>query len=914
MRAVTYTGRRYRSLIFVLSLVSFVSAGCSKPAPTTEQVLSRANDALAAGQFEKAEKDYREVLRLTPTNPVALRQLGIIYFDQGQLIQAHPLLKRATELQPDDLELQLKLGQTALAFGQLPEARDLGQQVLTKKPGDETALLLLVDTAVAPEEIKETQKLIESQRDGDQDRASYHLALGLLDARQSNEARAENQFKAAIELDPKSSAAYSALGRLYWSQNDLKAADEAMKTAADLGSMRSAIQMRYVDFKLRQGALREAKGILEGINTKFPDYLPARVALMKIVCAEQADENCAARVQGVLAQDPINFDAQFQDSVLKLVKGDTAQAMVQFENLTNAYRGRPKLLYQLAVAYLAFAGRASPAEARDALDKAAHRLNEAIKLDPRYSEAILTYAELQIRSGNAPVVIESLVQLVEEQPQIAEAHYLLAAAYRRVEKESEALAVLQRMTKLFPKDPQPPFGAGSILLAQGKKAEARQEFEKSAEISPDYLPATEAIVELALSEKQYAAAMDRVQRLIEKNATLAQLWGLRGKIQWAQEDATHAEADLLKAIALDPKFEPAYLFLAEVYASSNRPDKAVETLNGFVEKSEKSKTIPALLQLARVYEQVKNFPAARDAYEKLLTVSGSSITALNNLALIYAEHLGQLDAAYEFAKKAREAAPNEPSVADTLGWILFKKGDYANARRLLQEGAGKLPDRPELQFHLGMAHYMLGDEVSARVAMQKSVDSALNFAGKDEARQRLGLLAMDAGTAGARTELQDFLRRWPNDPLALTRLAQVQLRDGAADQAVKTFEKIVADNPLYRPALRQLALLYGERSADDSKAYELVLKARQEFPDDVDIAKTLGILSYRHGYYPRSLELLKEAVAKRRDDPELFYYFGEANRSLRLWGECKGALERALALKLSPKLVGSAKQALIECS
>ena len=40
----------------------------------------------------------------------------------------------------------------------------------------------------------------------------------------------------------------------------------------------------------------------------------------------------------------------------------------------------------------------------------------------------------------------------------------------------------------------------------------------------------------------------RVQQLIEKNGTLAQLWGLRGKIYWAQQDATHAEADLLKAI------------------------------------------------------------------------------------------------------------------------------------------------------------------------------------------------------------------------------------------------------------------------------------------------------------------------------------------------------------------------------
>ena len=391
------------------------------------------------------------------------------------------------------------------------------------------------------------------------------------------------------------------------------------------------MQLRYVDFKLRTGALAEAKAILEDIN-KQASRLPASPRLPdENRLRGTSDEDCAARVQDILAQDPINFDAVFQDSILNLTKGDTAKAIKQLEYLNNAYRERPKLLYQLAVAYLAFAGRASPVDARDAVDKAASRLSEAIKLDPRFAEAILMYAELQIRSGNAAVVIDSLVQLIKEQPQIAEAHYLLAAAYRAVQKENEALAVLRQMAELFPKNPQPPFGAGSILLAQGQRAEARKEFERSVEISPDYLPATEALVNLDLSEKQYAAAMDRVQKQIEKNATLAQLWGLRAKIYLAQQDFTHAEADLLKAIELDPKLEPAYLLLAQLYVSSNRQDQAIAKLNGFVEKN---KTVPALLQLARIHEQVKNFPAARDAYEKLLTVSANYAPALNNLAVL----------------------------------------------------------------------------------------------------------------------------------------------------------------------------------------------------------------------------------------------------------------------------------------
>ena len=58
------------------------------------ELLSRADAAFAAGQWDKAEKEYRKVLRLAPEDPTALRQLGRIYVDQGQILQAYPMLKK----------------------------------------------------------------------------------------------------------------------------------------------------------------------------------------------------------------------------------------------------------------------------------------------------------------------------------------------------------------------------------------------------------------------------------------------------------------------------------------------------------------------------------------------------------------------------------------------------------------------------------------------------------------------------------------------------------------------------------------------------------------------------------------------------------------------------------------------------
>jgi tetratricopeptide (TPR) repeat protein len=911
-------GCRYNGLIFGLCLAALTSAGCSKHEPTKEELMSRAEAAFAAGQWDKAELDYRKVVSLAPEDVAALRQLGSIYLAQGQVVQAYPLLKKGAELQPDDADIQLKLAQIYLAGRDYTQARDAAAQILEKQPDNDQALLLLADASRSPDDIADTRKRIQSLREKGQDRASYHLAVASLDLGQNEQPRALSEVKTAINLDPKSIEAHAALASLYWSRNDLKEADQAFKTAVELSPPRSPARMRYVDFLIRTGAGAEAKKILEETNQKLPDYLPPRVVLMKMACAENQEDDCVARVKNVLSQDSINYDALYQDGILNLKKGDALAAIRDFEYLSNAYRQNPVVRYQLALAYLLYSNSKdlSAENRRKAVEGAESRLNEAVALQPQFAQAAMVLAELKLRKGNPAAAVELLEPVTKEQPQVPQAQYLLATAYLMHQKTDQALAIYRSMTESFPNDLRPSFLMGSVLLAQGKQADARKAFEKANEISPDYLPAVERLVDLDLADKQYAAATDRVQKVIDKDPKVAQAWALRGKIYLAQRDFAHAEPDLSKAIDLDPKLEPAYQLLSQLYVASNRQEEAITKLTEFVEKNKGAPAAaPALMQLGMINEQMKHFEAARDAYEKLLAIAPNFAPALNNLALLYSDRFGQLDKAYDLATKAKEAT-NEPHIVDTLGWILFKRGDYTDALPLLQDSAAKLPNLPEIQYHLGMTQYMLGDEGAARVALQKAVDAPADFPAKDEARRRLNLLASPAGTANTtgRAELENYLRESPNDPVALTRLAEVQQREGDTDQAITSYEKVIADNPSYAPAMRQLALLYGQLSTDSPKAYELVTKAHQAFPDDAVIAKTLGILSYRRGFYPQSVELLKEAAAKRKDDPEILYYLGEVHRQLKDYTECKGELERALSLNLSPGLASDAKSALGECT
>jgi tetratricopeptide (TPR) repeat protein len=900
-------------LFLALSLIGILSVGCAKEEETKEARLERANQAFAALAYDKAEKEYRDVLRLDGNDPVAQRQLALLYFEQGQLLQSYPLLKKVAEAEPDNSDIQIKLGRALIFARESAPSRELALQVLEKHPGHEQALLLLADTALTPQEIEETQKQIEQLRAKDQDRAGYHIATGALYLRQNALPEAEREFTAAANLDAKLSDAHAGLGTVYWKQNDLKRADEELKASADLAPKNLSARLRYADFKLRTGATAEAKQILEEISQKTPSYLPARVGLMKFACAERQTEDCTARAQSILAQDSTNYDALYQDGLANVAKGDAAKAIREFEYLSNTYNQNFQVRYQLAIAYLLYAKTASEVNSRNAVEAAENSLTTAIKINPQFDPAILLLAELKLRKGNPAAAADLLLPVTQNRPQNAQAHNLLAAAYLAQQRTDQALAVYRQMTELFPQDPQPFFLTGSILLAQRKQSDARAAFEKALAISPGYMPAVEKLVDLNLVESKFDAALDLVQKQIDQNPKLAQAWAVRGKIKLAQRDFAQAEADVLKAIELDPKLEPAYLLLGQLYVASNRPEQAIEKLKAFTEKNQ---DIPTLMQLGLIQQSLKRFPEAAETYEKLLKINPKFAPALNNLAELYAEQLGKLDAAYDLAKKAREAAPNEPHMADTLGWILYKRGEYSNALRLLQESTARLPDNPEIHFHLGMAAYMVGDEEAARTALQKAASAAADFPGKEDARRRLNILAIDTAAAdsSSRTQLEGYLRDQPNDPVALFRLAAIQQRDGATDQSVKTYEKIVDVDPLFAPAIRRLALLYGQRATDDAKSYELLTKARQAYPGDPEVAKALGIINYRRGLYPQSAELLKEASAKLKDDPELLFYIGEVQHQLKQWSECKETLQRALDLKLPPGLAEEARRALADCS
>jgi tetratricopeptide (TPR) repeat protein len=897
-----------KSLRFLLIFATgsaLLFGGCSRQAKEA-RAIARANRYFDAGQYDAAQIEYFTALRLNGRNAEAIAHLGIIYFDQGRVGESYAFLVAGRQMQPDNYDLRLKYGLFLLAYGKFTEARAEAVYILDHDPAHKEAPLLLVQSSTEVKDIAAARQKLAQLPAPAPTSAPVLVALGMLDFRQHHFPEAEAQYRRALAVDPKYSAAYTALGALYWEKKDLPNAEIAFGQAANFSAQRSQKRLQFAQFKIQTGKRDEGRQILEDIIRKTPDFLPAAMLLAQLDEDEKKYDEGQTAVANVLSRDPGYPDALLLSGRLLLDKGDGKGAVVVLERALHFYPNYPQISYQLAMAYLA-AGQA---------EKATNSLIFAISKAPDYAEAVIALAKLDLQKGDLAAASVALRQLIQKRPDSVEAHVILANAYIAQNDADDALEVFRQLALALPNNPEPLFLAGTVFLREGKVVPARGALEASLKLSPDYLPSLERLVDLDLYEKKFTEARQMIAGRIAANPKLPDLYVFLGRIlvvsgdndpSMKATDYAQGEANLRKAIELAPQSPNAYYLLAELYVTNHQEKKALADLQEEVAKNPKA--TPAWILTGTIQYDQKAFPEARVAYEKVLAIDPNSSVALNNLAYLYSENFGEVDKALDMAQRARKLLPNDARVADTLGWILFKKHQYEWALSLLQEGATNLPDEPEGQYHLGMAQYMMGQVGPAQISFGRAVALKQDFGDLADAQQRLAVLAIDVqhATPAEVTVLEKAAIARPGDPVILPRLAAVYERAGQPDKAIKVCEQALAANPDDVAALVQLARLHDVRG-DTAKAFEYAKAARKQAPTDPEVAYATGRLAYRMQDYPWAMTLLRETATNRPSDPDVQFDVALADYSEGAVADAESAAQNALQLNPSFPRAAEAKR------
>lgn len=886
--------KKFLYLVLITAVLALAGTGCTAKMKKVYHE-SRAEKFFAAGNFDSAEIEYMRVLRADPENSKAFSRLAEIYFQQGRFQLALPFLKRASVMMTNDLDVRLKLGQVLGAAGRGQEAAAVANFILDRNPKSDEASLLLAQSVNSPPEVAAAKARLEKLAQGS-DRAANQVALGTLAFRLGDSKTAEANFKRAVVMDPKSPDALESLAAIQVTQKELKSAGENFKAAAELSPVRSARRIDYARFKMQTGEVDTARQILAEIIKSAPDYTPALLGLTEIALEEKKYNDASALLDKILGRDQDNFDGMMLQSRLKFLQEDVNGCVLVLERMSKIYSQSSRVHLQLGAACMA-AGDET---------KASVSLSRALELEPNLTEAILLAAQLQIKNQNPDPVIVSLTKLVQRQPKLSRAQFLLADAYRLRGRVNEAVAIYLALEKAEPKNPHPALLAGAAYVQLGEIAKARQAFDRALVIEPINLSALEQLVNLDLTARNYAAALERIQARQQAAPENIGLLLLMAKVQLAQGDRAAVEKTVQKASSLNPKMEGPYLMLAQLYLDAKQNAKAQEQLQLAVEKNPSN--LSTMMMMAAMSETAKDYKSAAATYEKMLAVNPQCSPALNNLAYIYSEFFGQLDRAYDLAQRARVLLPFDPATADTLGWICFKRGAYPSAVGLLTESAAKLSDQPEIQFHLGMAHYMTGSEADARMAFQSALKSGKEFNGRAECQSSLAVLDVNSQTAdaAAREKLEQRVAKNPADPVAQIRLGEIYQRAGSVEKAIASFEAVLKTDPKNLTANNALTRLW--ETKDIVRAYALAKAAYKIAPNDAGTAHDYGRLAYRNGDFKIADSMLQQTAQGQPGNAVLQFDYALAAYAVGKVADAQFALQSAQSVGLTGGSADEAKR------
>src|SRR5437899_6027101 len=158
-------------------LAATLITGCTKEARKA-RLLSEANAYFKAGNYDKAKLAYLNALQLDPQNALAFERIGAMWQDDGAPLRAAGFLKRASELDPKNIQNRIRLARCYEAVGRSADAKNEALKVLEQAPDNGDAIVTLTETARTKEDIEAAEEQL--QKFPKKNDASFYLAVANL--------------------------------------------------------------------------------------------------------------------------------------------------------------------------------------------------------------------------------------------------------------------------------------------------------------------------------------------------------------------------------------------------------------------------------------------------------------------------------------------------------------------------------------------------------------------------------------------------------------------------------------------------------------------------------------------------------------------------------------------------------------
>ena len=636
------------------------------------------------GQGDTAKASAQAMIKEFPDKAEGHRLLGLCLSREGKYDEAVTALSKSIHLQPD-LETYYLLGLAYYYLGNLEMAVNQFQTVLDYSPGFTQARIM----------------------------------QGEIFLRQKRGAEAMLVANKMIETSPDDFRAYALKGDAMLLQGEPREALVHFEKATSLAPSNYGLLLKVGLLKLSLGDASGENSLLNAVKVS-PQGVDARIALHSFYLRNgRGDEALAVLTEGLSGGkgDAVLFNALAKASLGRKDAEGTE------EYLAKARAADPGLLqtYYNAAAFMFSKGK---------LEEAVAQYDLALGVSPGDVRALTASAAILDKQGKTD---EALSRLEKARATGDNGAILTLSGFLQQHgKSNEAMTVLDDELRKQPSNM-------GLVLAKAKLHVVRKEIDKAMTLygqleAADPYAGTMERTRAWMALGEIDKAEESARRLVQFNPNKAQSYVPLATILEVRKDRAGAENELSKGLAAEPQNIQVGLILAEFQLRGRELEKALASYDRALAIAPTN--VQALTGKGMALQmQGKNDEAAK-LYLQAVQAQHNYVPALNNLAMLWADNERTRQQAVNLAMAALVRSSGDPSVIDTLGYVLIRNNRSEEALKVLERALSMAPDHPAIQYHHALALSELGRTTEAVAGLEKALAGG-NFDERADAEKLL---------------------------------------------------------------------------------------------------------------------------------------------------------------------------------
>ena len=543
----------------------------------------------------------------------------------------------------------------------------------------------------------------------------------------------------------------------------VKSTREKPAVALAQSSLTSEQQRKYDYFFLEAMRLKEKKdyasafGLLQHCLDIHPNAASALYEVSQYYMFLRQVPQGQEALEKAVANAPDNYWYSQGLASLYQQQNELDKAITLLEQMVVRFPAKQDPLFNLLDLY----GR------QEKYDKVISTLNRLEKHMGKNEQLSMEKFRIYLQMKDDKKAFQEIESLVQEYPMDMRYQVILGDVYLQNGKKQEAYDVYQKVLAAEPDNPMAIFSMASYYKQTGQEELYQQQLDTlllNKKVTPDTKVGVmrQMIVENEQADKdstQIIALFDRIMKQEQDDPQIPMLYAqyLLSKNMEAESvpvleqvvdlDPTNNAARMMligaavkkedykqiikvcePGIEATPDALEFYYYLAVAYNQAEKPDSVISICKRALEHKTadgKKEIVSEFYSiLGDMYHTQKQMKEAYAAYDSALVYTPSNIGALNNYAYYLSVERRDLDKAEEMSYKTVKAEPNNATYLDTYAWILFEKGNYAEARiyidnAMKSEGGDKSDVIVE---HCGDIYYMTGDVDGALTYWKKALE------------------------------------------------------------------------------------------------------------------------------------------------------------------------------------------------